>query len=59
MNKADVTPNPSRGTLAARDTGDHQETLETREARYVAGLLILAQGIVHSVLCPHTCREGW
>lgn len=26
-------PNPSRGTLAAQDAGDHQEILETKEAR--------------------------
>lgn len=33
MRKADVNPNPSRGTLAAQDAGDHQEILEIREAR--------------------------
>lgn len=33
INKTDVTPNSSRGTLAAQDAEDHREILEIKEAR--------------------------
>lgn len=32
-----------RGTLAAQDAGDHQETLETREARDIEATTVLPE----------------